>query len=178
MKELRSSLDPFPFAVIDDIMDPYTFGLVKEYGYHVLNRYEEKGIHQHIMDKNESPLLFSVLEGVNDEFRDIYYDKWGIDKNITSHTNVQFSCYNTDHTDYPEYNIHNDSKKKITSCVIALSDRGNMTEIYSGKKKLVHSPEWKPNRGVLFKRSDTSWHKVGNPLGGPRLCVNIFRSGA
>ena len=176
MKELFSSLDPFPFAAIDDIIPSDLFNEVKEYAYKNLP-YTEPGIHQHMMRAHP---LISQLKEVYYEICEHYYNDWGLTLTETPDVGsfFQFSCYNTTHMNYKEYHIHNDSPKKITSLVIALSDEGNLTEIYKTPHldSFAYTADWKPNRGIMFKRSDNSWHKVGNPLGTPRVTVSMIRS--
>jgi hypothetical protein len=173
MKEHYSSIEPFPFVVIDDVLPPDLLKEVKDYAYSKLPFFET-GIHQHII---RSGPLQDRLEETFIKISERYGKALFLDLATTDGFIFQLSCYNTVHTNYTEYEIHNDVPTKIASLIIGLSDDGNLTEIYGTRRRdsFVYSPDWKPNRGIMFKRSDNSWHKVGEPLGTPRVTLSMIR---
>lgn len=171
MNEYYSKMEPYPFAVIDNVLP--NFEQVKNYAENIFSNMSI-GIHQHMFTSEIDYKLYKKLEEVALEMNIEYYKKWDI-SSYNLEFLFQFSCYNTIHTLYPEYNVHSDDPSKVTSCIVALSDIGNLTEIHSQKENgFVYQPEWKQNRGVMFKRTSNSFHKVGEPLGNPRMTINII----
>ncbi len=59
-----------------------------------------------------------------------------------------------------KYNkIHNDNSKKFVTFVLAISDNGTGTHLYSqNKKDYIKTTDWIQNGGNGFIRTDNSWH--------------------
>lgn len=55
--------------------------------------------------------------------------------------------------------IHSDHEKKLVTFVMAISDEGTGTQLYSNDKSTyIKTTDWIPNGGNGFIRKDNTWH--------------------
>ena len=58
--------------------------------------------------------------------------------------------------------MHTDSKWKLGTMVLGLSDTGTGTDLYSNETDYHHTTPWHRNGGILFQRTDDTWHNYGS----------------
>lgn len=81
--------------------------------------------------------------------------------------------YNSVGKDY-EYPIHSDTSDKFVSLVLYVSPkRGEGTKIYNPDKTFHSDVKWKTNSGLLFEKTDESFHSFRSKFTS-RKTINII----
>lgn len=76
------------------------------------------------------------------------------------------------------YPVHTDSRHKILSNIIYMSNRGDGTRLFENNESEVKkNSSWKPNRMFTFKRNDNTWHDYISKDGDrSTLSINFLNS--
>lgn len=74
------------------------------------------------------------------------------------------------------YPIHDESSRKVLSCVVYIDpEENNGTYLYDKNKKFSRQVDWKPNTALIFPAIDgVTWHDYDCPKGKYRITVNQF----
>lgn len=74
------------------------------------------------------------------------------------------------------YPIHDESKRKVLSCVVYVDpDENSGTYLYDENKNFSKQIPWKPNTALIFPAIDgVTWHDYDCPIGKYRITVNQF----
>lgn len=163
--------NPWPHIIIDDYYEPHVFEEILNEGKKFLAKNVDKNTRKQEFQNPDNSIL---KECINSRLLDeSYFDV------LTDHR--PYSCLNP----YWELNflrgpfsypIHDESPRKVLSCVVYVGPEQNAgTSLYDKDKNFVKEVTWKPNRALVFAAQDgVTWHDYTCPRGSLRITINQF----
>lgn len=163
--------NPWPHIVIDDYYETHIFEEILNEGKKFLAKNVDKATRKQEFQNPDNSIL---KECINSRLLDeSYFDV------LTDHR--PYSCLNP----YWELNflrgpfsypIHDESPRKVLSCVVYVGPEQNAgTSLYDKDKNFVKEVVWKPNRALVFAAQDgVTWHDYTCPRGSLRITINQF----
>lgn len=175
--------EPFDFAELHGVFEDSEFELILGYAKEIL-LWDKVKIHKLILESNglrdlETKYLisdtsldrhiFNLLSKKAYTLKEIFFPTFGIEG--STFYGFEFAAHNNAKA---KQGIHTDSPHKLMSAIVHLSENGDATRIYNEDKELAFQAEWQQNCGVIFKRSEKSWHAIGEPIGCSRVILNMI----
>lgn len=176
--------DPWPYKIIDNILDQDVFDQFKDAATVVStikkdDEYYSDGIWPNEFSKLgiDSSLTDTTLAIANQLL--IYQEK--ILSQFPNYMKSDLGYYNIPRFNYSigkkTSAIHDEGRSKTMALVIYIIPETTAgTQLYNGPnpENFVKEVEWKPNRGMLMmSQPNITWHSYTS-LGGPRYTLNLY----
>ena len=176
--------DPWPYKIIDNILDQDVFDQFKDAATVVStikkdDEYYSDGIWPNEFSKLGIDLsLTNTTLAIADQLLTYQAD---ILSQFPNHMKSEIGYYNIPRFNYSigkkTSNIHDEGLSKTMALVIYIIPETTAgTQLYNGPnpENFVKEVEWKPNRGMLMmSQPNITWHSYTS-LGGPRYTLNLY----